>query len=211
MNCDNPTPRVGATQLKNYINRKVLFVGKIESVDNGLVNMQAPDGSRVNIQTNSHYEAPFVEIEGVVVDPMTIREESHVSFGDNFGELQLLARAHVYHAAPPVRKGTLATVSSSASLLCLASCEVACKRAGTSKDVLLFWGPCRDSCVHCCCALQTSAYTTSCSSCLRGHMLSCSTHVAFEAAAVGCRLITGSNTELFSCAVTWSSSAVLCC
>lgn len=84
MNCDNPTPRVGFGQLKNYIGRKVIFVGKIESIDNGLVNMQAPDGSKVVVQANTNYDTPFVEVTGVVVDPMTIREESHVSYGENF-------------------------------------------------------------------------------------------------------------------------------
>lgn len=86
MNCDNPIPRVGYAQLKNYINKKVLFVGKIESMNNGVVNMQAPDGSQVVVQANSHYDSPFAEITGVVVDPMTIKEESHVSFGENFGK-----------------------------------------------------------------------------------------------------------------------------
>lgn len=86
MNCDNPTPRVGFGQLKSYIGRKVIFVGKIESIDNGLVNMQAPDGSKVVVQANTNYDTPFVEVTGVVVDPMTIREESHVSYGENFGE-----------------------------------------------------------------------------------------------------------------------------
>lgn len=84
MNCDNPLPRVGFAQLKNYINKKVLFVGKIESINNNLVNMQAPDGSKVVVQANSHYDTPFAEVTGVVMDPMTIREESHVSFGENF-------------------------------------------------------------------------------------------------------------------------------
>jgi hypothetical protein len=90
MNCDNPTPRVGFAQLKNYINRRVLFVGKIESIDSGSVNMQAPDGSKVVVQGNSNYETPFVEVAGVVVDPMTIREESHVDFGENFGKTAAL-------------------------------------------------------------------------------------------------------------------------
>lgn len=86
MNGDNPTPRVGFAQLKNYVGRKVLFVGKIESIDNGQVYMQSPDGAKVVVQANSHYDAPFVEVSGTVVDAMTIREESHVSFGENFGE-----------------------------------------------------------------------------------------------------------------------------
>jgi hypothetical protein len=85
MRCDNPTPRVGFAQLKGFVGRSVIFVGKVETMDNGLVVMQAPDGSRVNVQATSHFEAPFVEVTGTVVDPQTIRETSHVSYGDAFG------------------------------------------------------------------------------------------------------------------------------
>jgi hypothetical protein len=84
---DSPTPRVGYAQLKNFIGKSVLFVGKIESIDGSLVHMQAPDGSKVQVQTgNTAYDTPYAEIQGTVVDPMTIREESHVNFGDNFGK-----------------------------------------------------------------------------------------------------------------------------
>lgn len=85
MRCDKPTPRVGFAQLKNFIGKSVLFAGKVESIDNGLVVLQAPDGSRVHIQATSHFDAPFVEVLGTVVDPQTIREESHVNYGDSFG------------------------------------------------------------------------------------------------------------------------------
>lgn len=95
MNCDNPIPRVGFAQLKNYINKKVLFVGKIESMNNGIVNMQAPDGSKVVVQANSHYDTPIVEVCGVVVDPMTIKEESHVNFGENFGKQATVLAVHL--------------------------------------------------------------------------------------------------------------------
>jgi hypothetical protein len=35
-----------------------------------------------------------VEVTGVVVDPMTIQEDSHVSFGENFGEQHI----RMFHA-----------------------------------------------------------------------------------------------------------------
>lgn len=89
MNSDNPTPRVGFAQLKNMIGRRVLFVGRVESMDGGLVRMAAPDGSKVTIQANSPYDTPIAEVQGVVVDPQTIREETHVNFGDNFGKYML--------------------------------------------------------------------------------------------------------------------------
>lgn len=85
MNADDPTPRVGFAQLKNMIGRRVLFVGRVEGVDGGVVRMAAPDGSKVAIQANSVFETPFAEVQGVVVDPQTIKEESHVNFGENFG------------------------------------------------------------------------------------------------------------------------------
>lgn len=84
MNSDDPTPRVGFAQMKNFINKRVLFVGRVESMNNGVVTLLGPDGSKVAVQSNSAYETPYVEVQGVVVDPQTIREESHVNFGENF-------------------------------------------------------------------------------------------------------------------------------
>ncbi|KIZ02944.1 hypothetical protein MNEG_5011 [Monoraphidium neglectum] len=85
MNADEPTPRVGFAQLKNMIGRRVLFVGRVESQDVGRAHMAAPDGSKVVIEgASSAFETQFAEVQGVVVDPTTIREESHVDFGENF-------------------------------------------------------------------------------------------------------------------------------
>jgi len=84
MDDSNPTPRVGFPQLKNMIGRKVLFVGRIESMDQGRVHMVAPDGSKVIIQSNGVFDSQFVEVEGTVVDPMTIQEASHTNFSENF-------------------------------------------------------------------------------------------------------------------------------
>jgi hypothetical protein len=85
MDCSNPTPRVGYPQLKSFINQRVLFVGKVESLSPGCAHMLAPDGSKVVVQTNSTYNSMFVEVEGVVVDPGTIREEAHVDMNETFG------------------------------------------------------------------------------------------------------------------------------
>lgn len=85
MNVDQPTPRVGFPQLKNYIGKTVIFVGKVETLQGQQVQMSAPDGSRVTIQAgNSTFDTQFAEVTGTVVDPMTIREESHVEFGEKF-------------------------------------------------------------------------------------------------------------------------------
>jgi hypothetical protein len=89
MNVDQPTPRVGFPQLKNFIGKTVIFVGKVETIQGQQVHMSAPDGSRVTVQqNNSTFDSQFAEVTGVVVDPMTIREESHVEFGEKFGEQQ---------------------------------------------------------------------------------------------------------------------------
>lgn len=106
MNADDPTPRVGFAQLKNMIGRRVLFVGRVESMDGGLVRMAAPDGSKVAIQAGgAAFETPYAEVCGTVVDPQTIREESHVNFGENFGAARGRGRA----------RGALWAVSSSAA------------------------------------------------------------------------------------------------
>ncbi len=49
---DAQMPRVGYSNLKSFINRKVLFVGRVENVspDGSLVTLTAPDGSRVTVQ-----------------------------------------------------------------------------------------------------------------------------------------------------------------
>lgn len=78
-------PRVGFGQLKSFVGRSVIFVGRVESMEGGVVVMQAPDGSHVHVQASSSFDTPFVEVTGVVVDPQTIREESHVDYGDSFG------------------------------------------------------------------------------------------------------------------------------
>eukprot|EP00882_Tetradesmus_deserticola_P034344 GHRQ01039362.1.p2 GENE.GHRQ01039362.1~~GHRQ01039362.1.p2 ORF type:complete len:108 (-),score=19.63 GHRQ01039362.1:470-793(-) len=88
MNVDQPTPRVGFPQLKNFIGKSVIFVGKVEAMQGQQVQMSAPDGSRVTVQGNSTFDSQFAEVTGVVVDPMTLREESHVEFGEKFGEQQ---------------------------------------------------------------------------------------------------------------------------
>jgi Replication factor A protein 3 len=85
MNTDNAAPRVGFPQLKNLIGQRVTFVGRIETMEGGVVQMAAPDGSRVSVQASSPYDTQYAEVIGTVLDPSTIREETHVNFGDNFG------------------------------------------------------------------------------------------------------------------------------
>lgn len=85
MNADNPTPRVGYSQLKDFIGKRVIFVGKMDTVEGGIVHLHAPDGSRVKVHANSTYDTTYVEVLGTVIDPESIREESHVHYGESFG------------------------------------------------------------------------------------------------------------------------------
>lgn len=84
MNADSPTPRVGYSQLKDFIGKRVLFVGKVDTIEGGIVQLLAPDGSRVKVHANTPFDTAFVEVLGTVMDPESIREELHVHFGDSF-------------------------------------------------------------------------------------------------------------------------------
>lgn len=86
MNADNPTPRIGFSQMKDFIGKRIIFVGKVENIEAGTVTLQAPDGSRVRVHANSPYDTAYVEVTGTVLDPESIREESHVHYGDAFGK-----------------------------------------------------------------------------------------------------------------------------
>lgn len=136
MNADDPTPRVGFAQLKNMIGRKVLFVGRVESMDGGVAQMLAPDGSRVAVQAASMYETPYAEVTGVVVDPQTIREESHVNFGENFGALVGvvggLQRAGVVDSGDEALGAVFARAAAAVRAARAERAELRCARAATS-------------------------------------------------------------------------------
>lgn len=95
------TPRVGFSQLKNFIGKTIIFVGQLETIQGQNVTMQAPDGSRVTVQSNmrQQFDTKFCEVTGVVVDPCTIQEESHVNFGDKFGEQHSCMVLHISSSA----------------------------------------------------------------------------------------------------------------
>lgn len=79
------SPRIGTSQLASFVNKRVLFVGRVETQTQGIAQMVGPDGGRVTVQLQAPMEAQIVEVEGTVVDGQTIREDSHVHFNDNFG------------------------------------------------------------------------------------------------------------------------------
>jgi hypothetical protein len=100
MDSDNPVPRVNFGTMERHINQRVKLVCKVDQVGNGQVQVTTPDGAHVTVIT-APGQAPFTslyaEVEGMVMDPKTIREEEHTDFGDNFGEQGRpagIARAH---------------------------------------------------------------------------------------------------------------------
>jgi hypothetical protein len=96
-------PRVSLAGLAEHVGRRVLLVAKVESVDPSgtTVTLSSPPpaaagagapetGPRVLVQRppgggGGAYDTAFAEVDGVVVDPTTLREESHTNFSDGFG------------------------------------------------------------------------------------------------------------------------------
>lgn len=149
MNADAPTPRVGFAQLKSFIGKQVLFVGKIESLEHGLVHMAAPDGSKVQVRAGgmAPYDTPFAEILGTVVDPGTIREDSHTNLGDNFGARAAAAAGVVTQQQQQRRQGHAAR-----GLLCNVSSVLQhCSNVHSSRLDSARARPCA---VHARCALR---------------------------------------------------------
>jgi hypothetical protein len=95
-------PRVPVAALADYIGRRVLLVAKVDGVDPSgatvtlsgaaaaAADASAPPPPRVVVQRpagggGGAYDTAFAEVDGVVVDANTVREESHTNFSDNFG------------------------------------------------------------------------------------------------------------------------------
>lgn len=84
-----PAPRVNAEQLKNFEGKRVTLVGKVDgNFENGVIKVRAADDGVVDIIVRSVIPQDlFVEVEGFVENATTIREESIIGFGTNFGTL----------------------------------------------------------------------------------------------------------------------------
>jgi hypothetical protein len=88
MDSDNPVPRVNFSTMERHINQRVKLVCKVEQVGQGQVLATTPDNAQVTIITAPNqgpYNTLYVEVEGQVMDPKTIREEEHTNFGDDLG------------------------------------------------------------------------------------------------------------------------------
>lgn len=50
--------------------------------------VKAADGGHVDVELTgpSGFNTPFVQFQGVVTSPTSLREESRIDFGSNFGE-----------------------------------------------------------------------------------------------------------------------------
>jgi hypothetical protein len=86
MNTETAIPRVGAQHMPSMIGRKVLLVGRIETISGSGVQLTAADGGRVTVLGQGPFDSTLVEVEGTVMDAHTIQEETHVNLNDAFGE-----------------------------------------------------------------------------------------------------------------------------
>eukprot|EP00898_Chlorokybus_atmophyticus_P001676 jgi/Chlat1/2509/Chrsp175S02373 len=87
METASATAMVNGAMLAQHVGKKVRVVVKVKSFDNGRCACEAADGQEVFVRLapgTSHYDTPFVEIQGTVQDPHTVEEEFHTPFGHNF-------------------------------------------------------------------------------------------------------------------------------
>jgi hypothetical protein len=82
-----PAPRVNFQLMQQFVGKRVTLVGKAEGVQNGKLRVKAADDGMVEVQLRSAVPNDlYVEVEGVVMSPNTIAEESIVGYGNTFGE-----------------------------------------------------------------------------------------------------------------------------
>jgi replication factor A3 len=88
MDTSAPAPRVNGELLARFVGRKVLLVGKAESLEGGMMRMRTSDDRVVSVELKggaAGYSSDFVEFEAVVKSADSVREEEHTSFGSAFG------------------------------------------------------------------------------------------------------------------------------
>lgn len=81
-----PAPRVNGALMGRFVGKRVKLVGQIISATGGVMELKAADEQTVHV--NLAGPAPggiYVEFEGIVESPNTIKEESHTLFSENFG------------------------------------------------------------------------------------------------------------------------------
>jgi len=88
MDTSAPAPRVNGELLARFVGRKVLLVGKTESLEGGVMRMRTSDDRVVSVELKdgaASYSSDFVEFEAVVKSADSVREEEHTNFGSAFG------------------------------------------------------------------------------------------------------------------------------
>jgi replication factor A3 len=88
MDLTAPAPRVNGEMLARFVGRKVLLVGKTESLDGGLLRLRTSDERVVSVELKggaAGFSSDYVEFEAVVKSADTVREEEHTNFGSAFG------------------------------------------------------------------------------------------------------------------------------
>ena len=88
MDTSAPAPRVNGELLARFVGRKVLLVGKAESLEGGVMRMRTSDDRVVSVELKggaAGYSSDFLEFEAVVKSADSVREEEHTSFGSAFG------------------------------------------------------------------------------------------------------------------------------
>lgn len=81
-----PCPRVNFELMSHYTGKRVRFVGKVEQISENTMKVRSSDDSMVEvILSGAAPDGPYVEIDGTVEGPNTIREDSSTSFGSSFG------------------------------------------------------------------------------------------------------------------------------
>lgn len=92
MDISNPTPRVNAGLLRQFVGRRVLLVGEVLSLEDGFVRLMAADQQPVTVKVrdqSSPFQTKYAEVLGVVESDGSVSLEKQVPFGDSFGEAPL--------------------------------------------------------------------------------------------------------------------------
>jgi len=87
MDTSAPSPRVNGELMSRFIGKKVLLVGRTESIDGASATVRTPDDKTVTVHLAPGSPAPataFVEFEGIVDAADQLKETTHVDFGDDF-------------------------------------------------------------------------------------------------------------------------------
>jgi replication factor A3 len=96
MDTSAPAPRVNGELLARFVGRKVLLVGKAESLEGNVMRLRTSDDRVVSVELKggaAGYSSDYVEFEAVVKSADSVREEEHTSFGSAFGACPCLAPA----------------------------------------------------------------------------------------------------------------------